>query len=332
MIEGLVHQGINRIFTVVDNEGNSYLCTFKGKKLKGVDRSQNPIVAGDRVTIEPDPIDPHKGQILSRLPRTNQLQRWNAKRRITQTICANIDLLVCVTTPDNPPFRPRFIDRVGVAAYPDIPVLVVLNKCDLGVPHHVEARLIHYKTIGMRVVETSALAAIHHSAKSTHVHAPFEIPKGKADPSGIEHLRAAIHGKTVAFVGQSGVGKSSLLNALYPGIDLAVGDISHKYNRGTHTTNYGVLIPQGETTIIDTPGVREFLLGGLELHELGFAFPEFEQYAGACKFQPCLHDSEPHCKVKQAYEEGLIEPDRYTTYLFLLDEIRDHLEHNHGKS
>ncbi len=308
MIEGVVHQGINRIFTVVDNTGHSYLCTFKGKKLRGVDRSQNPIVAGDRVTIEPDPLDPHKGQILSRIPRTNELQRWNAKRRISQTICANVDLLVCVTTPDNPPFRPRFIDRIGVAAYPTIPVLVALNKCDLGVPPQVDERLQLYGSLGMEIAKTSAHTGM-----------------------GVEELRNAISGKTVAFVGQSGVGKSSLLNSLFPGIDLEVGEISHKYNRGTHTTNYGILIPQKDCTIIDTPGVREFLIGNVELHELGFAFPEFEPFSGSCKFQPCLHDTEPQCRVKEAYQAGEIDEDRFTTYLFLLDEVRDHKAHHHGK-
>jgi ribosome biogenesis GTPase len=133
------------------------------------------------------------------------------------------------------------------------------------------------------------------------------------------------------FVGQSGVGKSSLLNALAPGIDLKVGELSQKHNRGNHTTNFSVLLPR-ETglRIIDTPGIRELELAEVLPEEAGFHFRDFAPYMQSCGYQPCLHDDEPQCAVAAAVRRGEIHHDRYESYLRILQELRETRKAAHG--
>jgi ribosome biogenesis GTPase len=148
---------------------------------------------------------------------------------------------------------------------------------------------------------------------------------------GMRELSSLIEGRTAVFVGQSGVGKSSLLNALSPGLALKVGALSRKHDRGNHTTNFAtLLLLAGGLRIIDTPGVRELELADILPEEIGLHFRDFAPYMQKCAYQPCLHDGEPKCAVAAAMERGEIHPDRYESYLRILQELRETRKAAHG--
>jgi len=300
-VVGEVLYGISTIYTVQAG-GTRLQCRIKGKKLKEPSRSYNPIAPGDRVEVMPDALNPGGGMIASVLPRATRLVRWNKKGRAPQLIAANADLAVCVTTADAPPFRPRFIDRLIVAAEAGgMEAVVLLNKCDLACPGEVTERLEHYGRMGYPVLRCSARTG-----------------------EGVPALIATVRDRTAVLVGQSGVGKSSLLNALSPGLGLRVGDLSRKHNRGNHTTNFSILLEvQPGLRMVDTPGVRELELADVLPDEVGFHFRDFFPYAQSCSYQPCLHDDEPGCAVAAAVERGEIHPDRYESYLRILQELRE---------
>ncbi len=305
-MEGIVHFGINNIYTVKVKD-EVFRCRIKGKILKSITDVYNPIAVGDRVEVS----ETGKGEamITERLPRKNEFTRWNKKRQSYQTIAANIDLAVCVTSPESPPFRPRFVDRLLVNARGSYPVLIALNKADQGIPQDVAARLGEYRAMGYSCCTCSALTGM-----------------------GVSDISLMIRGKLAVFIGQSGVGKSSLINALEPSAERVTGDLSAKYNRGSHTTSFAVLIPlsakEGESgpegfsgAIIDTPGIREIEIGGMEPYEVAHYFPDFEAHASDCGYTPCLHLHEPDCGVKKALMEGLIFPDRYESYARILQDL-----------
>ena len=300
-LEGEVLFGISTIYTVQAGEARLQ-CRIKGKKLKEPGRSYNPIAPGDLVEVIPDTMNPGGGMIASVLQRKTRLVRWNKKGRAPQILAANADLAVCVTTPDAPPFRPRFIDRLIVAAESGgLTPLVLMNKCDLRCPDEVADRLDHYRRMGYEMLRCSARTG-----------------------EGIAGLTAALEGRTAAFVGQSGVGKSSLLNALSPGLEQRVGGLSQKHNRGNHTTNFSILLTlKPGLRIVDTPGVRELELADVLPEEVGFHFRDFTPYAQSCSYQPCLHDDEPDCAVAAAARRGEIHSDRYESYLRILQELRE---------
>ena len=295
--DGLILTGINNIYSVY-SENSTFLCEIKGKVLKGLADVYNPLAAGDKVRFSVDKISKDKGMIVERLERRNEFARWNNKRNRPQTIAANIDYLICVASSGNPPFRPRFIDRMLVMANESIKILIVLNKSDLGVDEAVKLRMKDYKRIGYEYIICSAETG-----------------------DNIDTLKNIISGNISAFVGQSGVGKSTLLNILYPGHKLKTAEISLQNDRGKHTTNHSKLIFEETGGFIDTPGIREIEIFGIEKGSLGFHFREFADFAGNCKFQPCSHKSEPGCAVRKAVEDGLIHSDRYESYLRILSGI-----------
>jgi len=307
-LEAEVLYGINSIYTV--SAGGMLLqCRIKGKQLKEAQRSYNPIAPGDIVEVTRDSLTRSEGMISEVMRRRTRLVRWNKKGRAPQILAANADIAVCVTSPSAPPFRPRFIDRLIVAAETGgLVPLIVMNKCDLASSAGVSERLAFYQGMGYKV----------HSCKAR-------------TGEGIGELAALLAGKTAVFVGQSGVGKSSLLNALAPGIDLRVGDLSQKHDRGNHTTNFSVLLPiENGLRIIDTPGIRELELAEVLPDEVGFHFREFTAYMQSCSYQPCLHDDEPGCAVAAAVQNGEIHYDRYESYLRILQELRETRKAAHG--
>ncbi len=299
---GRVILGINNIFTVECHE-ERYECRIKGKILKDVVGAYNPLAVGDLVNFELDEHHPGKGMILSRKERKNFFARWNKKRRAPQTICANLDQVLCVTSPESPPFRPRFIDRVVIAAEQgNVPMAIVVNKIDQNIDENMQIRLHHFEQLGIPIYYCSAKQG-----------------------TGMETLEKAIFGKYTAFVGQSGVGKSSILNALEPGLKLQVGQLNEKYNRGNHTTCFAVEVSQiNEAGIVDTPGIRELEVSELESDDLVHHFEEFIPYISECGFQPCTHTHEPKCAVKKAVESGLILEDRYLSYCNIFDSLKEH--------
>ena len=308
-MQGLVLSGANNFFAVRTPEGNVVRCSIKGKKLKEIRGYYNPLAPGDTVDIEYDTLHPDQGQITALVPRRNGFIRWNQKTRSPQLLAANIDLLLCVTTPANPPFRPRFTDRTLVqAAAEGIPALIIVNKIDLGIPESVRERIRDWQRIGIQVCEVSAKMG-----------------------EGLESLARLLSGKTCAVTGQSGVGKSSLLNSLDPSLALKTADISFKYDRGIHTTTQGIFLPMTFTAhdgtqlsfnIIDTPGIRHFALWGIKPEEIIFYFPEMEKAAIQCAFGlSCSHIHEHGCRILEELSAGHIHPDRYESWRSMHDEL-----------
>jgi len=305
---GRVLRGINAIYDV-ETDAGTLRCRIKGKVLKTTTRQYNPIAAGDVVAVAPDPSSPGTGMITGLDVRRTQLSRWNRKGRAPQVIAANADLAVCVASTRSPPFRPRFIDRLAAAAEDGgLEVLLLLNKCDLDADPIDLERLEDFRRIGYRVHPCSA-----------------------ATGEGIPGLAELLRGKLAVFVGQSGVGKSSVLNALSPGLGLRVGDVSARRDRGIHTTVNAELLrtPEG-LEVIDTPGIRELMLTGLELQDLAFRYRDLATYAPACAVAACLHEEEEGCAVRDAAGAGNVHPDRYESYLRALAELRDERRYAHG--
>ena len=272
-MEGLVYAGINNIYRVRENStGEIYQCRIKGKVLRDDEGEfirdvYNPLAPGDLVEFEKDEGHAGQGMITQRHHRDNWFCRLNIKRRAPQYIAANIDSLLCFTSVKNPPFRPRFLDRVLIAAeLGGVKPAVVVNKTDLGMEEETEDRLAHYEEMGLDIFPCSAVTG-----------------------EGLDDLNRYVSRLRVAVFGQSGVGKSTLLNALEPGIDLKTSELSDKYDRGRHTTNYSLMIDRTEGgAIIDTPGIRQLFLWGVEKEELGHYFPEMEPYWRECRFSGCL--------------------------------------------
>ncbi len=294
--EGLIIYGVNNIFTVRGEEGD-YLCRLKGKVLKQDEDAYNPLAPGDWVEFVPDESSPDRGLITGRRERRNAFIRWNRKREAPQTVAANLDLVACVASIGVPPFRPRFIDRVLVAAV-EIPSIIVVNKCDLPLEEWVAERLTAYEEMGYPV--------LHCSAKTGE---------------GLAGLGRALQHKRAVFIGQSGVGKSSLLNRLLPREDLEVGEVSSKYERGRHTTKNGRLYSSADTEYIDTPGIRQLELCGLTADTLDEHFLDFRPFLGSCGFSSCAHRGEPDCRIEEALDRGDIHQDRYESYLRLYSEL-----------
>ena len=243
-------------------------------------------LTGDLVEIS---IERGKGMVETILPRKNSFVR---------PAVANIDALVVFAANTNPVTEPFLIDRVAaIAGDQEVPVVLCINKCDLDPA--IDLNRI-YRNAGFSVVAASAQTG-----------------------EGVDELRQMIWGKLTAFTGNSGVGKSSILNRLCPQLRLPVGEVSEKLGRGRHTTRHVELYKLGEDTYVaDTPGFSSFDTDQMEVilkENLQFAFPDFGRYIGTCQFHDCSHRKEPGCAVTKAVGEGLIEPTRYDSYLKLYE-------------
>lgn len=258
------------------------------------------VAAGDRVTVHPAP---GSGWILTEVKeRRTRLSRPgpDARDHLDIVVAANLDLLVIVASAARPAFHPRFVDRFLIAAQlGGVEPLLFLNKSDL-VESDGEVDLSAYEDLGLSVLRGSAEQRI-----------------------GLEPLRERLEGRLSAFAGHSGVGKTSLLNALVPGASETVGEVRSKDGRGRHTTTRTSLHRiAGGGRIIDTPGIRELALHRIEPDQVQLYFPEIESLFGQCRFNDCLHQTEPGCKVREASEAGLIRPGRLASYQRILEGLR----------
>jgi ribosome biogenesis GTPase len=310
-LNGLVLRGSRNIFTVRPNTEQSAQydteCRIKGKVLKIAEDHYNPIAPGDQVKIEINPLHPGTGMIVGLEERKNFFSRFNQKGNCPQLLAANVDLVLCMTSRQSPPFRPRFLDRVLLQAESaGIPALIVCNKIDLDTDGSnddildANERLEDFRRIGFDVAFISTRTG-----------------------EGIDDLRRRIEGKRSVLIGQSGVGKSSLINALMPETTLRTGKINEKYDRGNHTTTLSAMVEINDTTwIIDTPGIRRFIPNGISAEELIVNMREFAPLAGKCSFGlSCSHRSEPGCKIMEAVTAGVIHEDRYNSFLRIHDEL-----------
>jgi ribosome biogenesis GTPase len=309
---GLVLSGNNNLFNVLCEDGTRRLCGIKGKRIRDLSGTYNSLAAGDRVEIEPDDHRSDRGLVTLLVPRANVFGRFNEKGNSSQAIAANVDLVVCVSSPRLPPFRPRFIDRVAVLAEAaHVPFLIILNKSDLGYDEDIEDRLAEYQDLGYEVLVASA-----------------------SNGEGIAELREFIEGDISVFVGQSGVGKSSLINALEEGLLRRTAAVSEKFDRGKHTTTMAELLPlaDGKTWIADTPGVRRLALRGIEPDALIAYFPELAGLDSSCAFgRSCMHREELGCAVRRAVEEGKVHPDRFESYVRIREELEGAFEYSRSE-
>lgn len=322
-MQGLIIAGSNNTFTVECDDELIRNCTIKGKVLKQDKEFYNPLAPGDLVTLEADPINEHKGQILSVLARKNNFLRWNVKGRCPQLLASNLDYLILVCTPDQPPFRPRFIDRaLAQAEHQGITPIIVCNKWDLAELMQTDGREEEYGTIDKRLSIWSSLGyrVLRISAKTGE---------------GMQEFAQLLENHLSAFVGQSGVGKSSLINVMDNSCVLKTGSLSKKYGRGSHTTTKGTLIHltlneslfEGvkgrKADIIDTPGIRRFILDDVAAEDVALYFKEFEPFIGKCKFGlGCHHLTEPGCAVLEAVQKGSITQERYDSWARISEEIK----------
>lgn len=285
-------KSINNIYTALDENGAPYTLRIKGKKLKGVEDEYNPVVAGDWVNGVP--YSDSEALITSVEERKSSFVRYNFKENRNQTICANQDLTAIVFSAFSPPFRPRFVDR-AICCVNNGDILLVLNKIDYGLTVDEKNRYELYKELGYNAICVSTLTG-----------------------DGIDRLKTILKGKTVSFVGQSGVGKTSLINTLLK-TNLKTNGLSEKYNRGRHTTNHSILLFGDEYNIIDTPGVREIQVPLEDEREIRESFVEFASLE--CLHKGCMHRFEDGCVVPNLLEEGRINEDRYLSYLKTLESV-----------
>jgi len=249
-------------------------------------RGPDTPLTGDMVEIS---IEQGKGMIEKILPRRN---------RFIRPAVANMEALVIFASNVNPVTEPFLIDRVtAIAGDQGVPVHICVNKCDLD-PAADLVRI--YRNAGFPVIQTSAVTG-----------------------EGVDELRQLIEGKFTAFTGNTGVGKSSILNTLNPRLQLATGEVSEKLGRGRHTTRHVELYHlDGDTYVADTPGFASFDTEQMDVilkENLQYAFPDFAPYLGKCQFHDCSHRSEPGCTVREAVTSGALEQTRYDSYLRLYE-------------
>lgn len=306
-MRGLVYKSTGSWYTVRNEKGAYYECRIKGRfRIDGI-KSTNPVAVGDWVHFEIETKGDETIGIIDRIePRDNYIVRRSVNlSKQTHIIAANIDIAFLLVTLKNPVTFPAFIDRFLVTAQAyDIQAVLLFNKWDSYTADELDEvkYLAHiYRQIGYTCIGISA--------KTGH---------------NLEKVRALMENKVCMFSGHSGVGKSTLVNALEPGLDLKTSEISEQHLQGQHTTTFAQMY---DTTfgarIIDTPGIRGFGVVEMDKDEIGDYFPEFFALKQDCKFNNCHHINEPKCAVKQALDEGLVAWSRYKSYLQLMEDKED---------
>ena len=278
--------------------GETVRCRIRGRlRLKGV-RSTNPVVVGDEVACEADEGGDYV--IADILPRRNYvIRRASNLSKESHIIAANVDQALLMASLRSPETPTEFVDRflVTCEAY-KVPVTILLSKLDLQDAEAVAEFRAVYEGAGYRVLEVS-------------------VREGR----GVEEVRELLAGRTTLVSGNSGVGKSTLIQAIDPSLDIRTGEISESHHKGRHTTTFSTMYPLAEGgAVIDTPGIKGFGLIDIDDAELWHYFPEMMRTAPDCRFYNCTHTHEPGCAVVEAVERGQIAYPRYESYLKILDE------------
>ena len=294
---GIVTQSTGSWYEVLAN-GERVQCRIRGKlRLKGV-RSTNPVVVGDEVECLTDEQGSHL--ITAIHPRRNYvIRRASNLSKESHIIAANIDHALLMVTLRQPETALEFVDRflVTCEAY-KVPVTILLAKADLQSEEEMEAFRAIYEPIGYRVVAVSASTG-----------------------EGVEEVHRLMVGRTTLLSGNSGVGKSTLVQRIDPTLDIRTGQISDSHHKGRHTTTFSTMYPLSEGGyLIDTPGIKGFGLIDIEHDELWHDFPEMMHHGAGCRFYNCTHIHEPGCAVVAAIEAGEISEQRYESYLKMLDD------------
>jgi len=297
-LPGIVVRARGHHFDVETPEG-TLVCQVRGRLLQEAPKDTTLVAVGDRVQVLPT----EKGQgLIDRVEERRTVlsrRRPGTHRPVEDVILANPDQVLVVFAVRQPKPNLRMLDRfLVVAEANELPATVVANKVDLADLEEARRLFGLYQEIGYRVLYTSAITG-----------------------QGVDELRELLTDRVTVVTGPSGVGKSALINALHPALNLRVGEISQVLGKGRHTTRAAHLIrlPFGERTYIaDTPGIRELGLVDIQPSDLGFYFVEMAPYAQRCRFPDCTHTHEPGCAVRQAVEAGAIPQQRYESYLHIL--------------
>ncbi len=299
---GVVISGTGGVWRVRTDDDEMIEASLRGRLKRVRVEALLKLSVGDRVTLTED----ERGgtwAIDEIAPRTSQLARREPGGRVGErVVVANLDQVVIVFAAANPEPHPRMLDRFLVIAEANgLRSSIVINKAELVPEEDIRARFADYVAAGYPLYLTSAKHDV-----------------------GLNNLHTALDGKISALSGPSGVGKSSLLNTMYPGVNLRVGEISESVNKGRHTTVGAVLhpLPRGGY-VADTPGLREVGVWGLGADQLDQCFPEFRPFIRQCRFNDCSHGGEPGCAVREAVESGTVSADRYDSYLKLRAELEE---------
>lgn len=311
-MKGTVIKNTGSHYLVLADNGEHFICKVKGNfRLKGL-RTTNPVAVGDRVNITDTagPSGTEARYITDVEPRRNYIIRRSSNlSKQAHIIAANLDQVCLIATLLHPVTSTTFIDRfLATAEAYSVPAVLVINKTDL-LTEPEDRELLSmvtylYESIGYPVVAVSA-----------------------ATGDGLDDLRKVLDGKTTLLSGNSGVGKSTLINDLVPGIDLATAEISTVHDTGMHTTTFSEMfsVPglSVGTNVIDTPGVRGFGTLEFDRHEVGHYFPEIFRESAGCRFGNCTHTGEPGCAVRRAVDDSRIASSRYASYLSILSDDAD---------
>lgn len=306
-MQALVIKNTGSLYTVLTDSGNTLNCALKGNfRIKGI-RTTNPVAVGDRVEVSFDE-NMQTGYITAIVPRRNYIiRRASNLSKEAHIIAANLDCAFLIVTLVNPVTSTTFIDRfLATAEAYRIKATIVINKIDLLTEPDdrelLEAIAYLYRSIGYNVIECSATTG-----------------------EGIEELRRELKDKVSLLSGNSGVGKSTLINRLIPGLNLRTGEISESHLTGMHTTTFSEMfkLPEGGY-IIDTPGVRGFGTIDFEAKEVSHFFPEIFEAGLECRYSDCSHTHEPGCEVRRRLDENLIAASRYASYLSILEDDVNH--------
>jgi len=307
-MKGVVYKSTGSWYTIKATDGIFYECKIKGKfRIEGI-KSTNPIAAGDHVEFEVETKGDQTIGIINKItPRTNYIIRKSVNlSKQTHIIAANVDIAFLLVTLNNPPTFTPFIDRFLVTAQAyQIKAVLLFNKIDTyDQDQTLEIKCLAdlYRNIGYECIGISAKT-------------------GK----NIDKVKQMMYGKVSMFSGHSGVGKSTLVNALEPTLELKTSEISTQHSQGQHTTTFAEMYDLCfGAQIIDTPGIKGFGVVEVEKQELGDYFPEFFELKNQCKFNNCLHNQEPKCAVKDALENDTVSWSRYKSYLQILEGDQEH--------